>query len=176
MQEIVTKEKKKDTLQKQSSAGAYKEYGDFSLPTFLLRTVPGAICENPQWILAEDPWGAAAAELRQERPPQSMHLTSWTTTASSSTVRGVQTQKPPGKVYFSPSFETWTEEQITALSPQKKEKLSNNNTFPGQPEKWSDQLSCKMIILSAKTMIGLHSNTKGILKVKHTWGEEWTMS
>lgn len=59
------------------------------------------------------------------------------------------------------------EEQITALSSQREEKSSNNNTFPGQPERRSDQLSSKeMMILSTETMIWLHLKTKGILKAK----------
>lgn len=35
------------------------------------------------------------------------------------------------------------EEQITALSSHREEESSNNNTFSGQPERQSDQLSSK---------------------------------
>lgn len=60
------------------------------------------------------------------------------------------------------------EEQITALSSHREEESSNNNTFSGQPERQSDQLSSKeMMILSTETMIWLHSKTKGILKEKY---------
>ena len=60
------------------------------------------------------------------------------------------------------------EEQITALSSHREEESSNNNTFPGQPERRSDQLSSKeMMILSTETMIWPHSKTKGILKEKY---------
>ena len=59
------------------------------------------------------------------------------------------------------------EEQITALSSHREEESSNNNTFSGQPERQSDQLSSKEMILSTETMIWLHSKTKGILKEKY---------
>lgn len=56
--------------------------------------------------------------------------------------------------------------------PWREEKLSNSNSFLGLPEKRRDQLSCEgMIIPLAKTMIGLNSKSKLILKGKMSQGK-----
>lgn len=78
-------------------------------------------------------------------------------------------------MYFLPSFETWTEEQIIAVSPQREEKLSNNNTFPCQPERQSDQLNSKEVMILCSKNYDLSAfKDQRHFQGKRTWEAEWS--